>query len=40
LAIRPFESLETELLPVLEAESRDIGRFLDTPAALGVDEGG
>jgi hypothetical protein len=40
IAVRPFESLEAGLLPLVEAEGRDVGRFLGAPATLRVGIGG
>ena len=39
MAVEPFEPLDQAVLPGLEAEVADLGRFLDTDAALVVERG-
>jgi uncharacterized protein YcaQ len=39
VAVEPFEPLDEAVLPGLEAEVGDLGRFLDTDAVLAVERG-
>jgi hypothetical protein len=39
VAVEPFEPLDEAVLPGLEAEVADLGRFLDTDAVLAVERG-
>jgi hypothetical protein len=39
VAVEPFQRLDPAVLPGLEAEVADLGRFLDTDAALAVERG-
>jgi hypothetical protein len=39
VAVEPFEPLGKAVLPGLQAEVADLGRFLDTDAVLAVERG-
>jgi hypothetical protein len=36
VAVEPFDTLADALLPLIETEAMDVGRFLDTPATLRI----